>query len=170
MGYRGYEHRGIAPCFPFGHGLSYTTFEFGEPSLSAAELGPGDTLTVSVAVTNTGTRAGSEVVQCYVAPVAPRLARPPKELKAFAKVRLDPGETRVAGLVLDERAFSCWDPGDPDWERIVPPGAPDFFGRRVKGAPHQPGWRADPGEYDVLVGRSSVEITATVRVRRSGRR
>ncbi len=168
MGYRGYEHRGIAPCFPFGHGLSYTTFAFGEPSVSAAELGPGDTLTVSVGVTNTGTRGGSEVVQCYVAPVAPRLARPPKELKAFAKVRLDAGETRVAELVLDERAFSCWDPGDPDWERIVPPGAPDFFGRRVKGAPRQPGWRADPGDYDVLVGRSSVEITATVRVRWSG--
>ncbi len=168
MGYRGYEHRRITPRFPFGHGLSYTTFAFGEPSVSADELAPGDTLTVSVAVTNTGTRAGSEVVQCYVAPVAPRLARPPKELKAFAKVRLEPGETRLVELVLDDRAFSCWDPGDPDWDRIVPSGAPDFFGRRVKGAPRQPRWQADPGEYDVLIGRSSVEITATVRVRRVG--
>jgi beta-glucosidase len=168
MGYRGYEHRRITPRFPFGHGLSYTTFAFGEPSVSAEELPPGGTLTVSVAVTNTGTRAGSEVVQCYVAPVAPRLARPPKELKAFTKVRLEPGETRLAELVLDERAFSCWDPGDPDWDRIVPSGAPDFFGRRVKGAPRQPRWQADQGEYDVLVGRSSVEIRATVRVRWAG--
>ena len=107
-------------------------------------------------------------MQCYVAPVAPRLARPPKELKAFAKVRLEPGETAVAELVLDERAFSYWDPGDPDWERIVPQGAPDFFGRRVKGAPRPAGWRADPGEYDVLVGRSSAEIRSTDRVRRTG--
>ena len=168
MGYRGYEHRGITPRFPFGHGLSYTTFEFGEPSLSAAELGPGDTLTVSVPVTNVGDRAGSEVVQCYVAPDRPRLARPPKELKAFAKVRLEPGESAVVDLGLDDRSFSCWDPGDPDWERIVPPGAPDFFGRRVKGAPRPAGWRADPGEYDVLVGRSSAEIRSTDRVRRTG--
>jgi beta-glucosidase len=168
MGYRGYEHRGIVPRFPFGHGLSYTSFSFGEPTLSAAELGPGDTLSVSVAVTNTGTRAGSDVVQCYVAPVAPRLARPPKELKAFAKVRLEPGETQLAELVLDERAFSCWDPGDPDWHSIVPRGAPDFFGRRVKGAPHQPGWRADPGDYDVLVGRSSADIVVSRRVRWTG--
>ncbi len=168
MGYRGYEHRRIAPCFPFGHGLSYSSFEFGEPSLSISELGPADTLTVSVAVTNTGRRAGSEVVQCYVAPVAPRLARPPKELKAFAKLRLQPGETEIAELVLEERAFSCWDPGDPDWDRIVPRGAPDFFGRRVKGAPCPAGWRADAGEYDVLVGRSSAEILATRRVRWTG--
>jgi beta-glucosidase len=169
MGYRGYEHRGISPRFPFGHGMSYTSYTIGEPSLSASELGSGDMLTVSVAVTNTGTRAGSEVVQCYVAPVAPRLARPPKELKAFAKVRLEPGETKVAELVLDERAFSYWDPGDPDWERIVPPSAVQFFGRRRgTDAPHRRGWQADPGDYDVMIGRSSVEITATVRVRWSG--
>jgi beta-glucosidase len=144
--------------------LSYTSFAFAQPTVSASELQPGDTLTVSVAVTNTGTRAGSEVVQCYVAPVAPRLARPPKELKAFAKVRLEPGETTVAELVLDERAFSYWDPGDPDWEQIVPRSATPFFGRRVTKSPRRAGWRADPGDYDVLVGRSSVEITATVRV------
>jgi beta-glucosidase len=169
MGYRGYEHRAIEPRFPFGHGLSYTSFALGDPTVSVSDLRPGETLTVSVAVTNTGTRAGSEVVQCYVAPVAPRLARPPKELKAFAKVRLEPGETKVAELVLDERSFSCWDPGSPDWERIVPRSATQFFGRRGTEAPRPGGWRADPGDYDVVVGRSSVEIMGTVRVRWAGR-
>jgi beta-glucosidase len=169
MGYRGYEHRGTVPRFPFGHGLSYTTFDFGEPALSATEVRSGDTLTVSVAVTNTGTRAGSEVVQCYVAPVSPpRLARPPKELKAFAKVRLEPGETTVAELALDERSFSYWDPGDPDWERIVPPSATQFFGRGRTDASRRSGWQADPGDYDVVIGRSSIDVTATARVRWAG--
>ena len=74
MGYRGFEHSAIVPRFPFGHGLSYTTFQFGEPTLSGDTYRPGETLTVALPVTNTGSRAGSEVVQCYVAPEAARLA------------------------------------------------------------------------------------------------
>ncbi len=71
MGYRGYEHRHIAPRFPFGHGLGYTTFELGEPVLSEPMFRPGATITVAVPVTNTGDRPGAEVVQCYVAPTEP---------------------------------------------------------------------------------------------------
>ena len=106
MGYRGYEHRGIAPLFAFGHGLSYTTFDLGEPRLSGETFEPGGSLKISVPVRNIGTRLGSHVVQCYVSPVSPRLARPIKELKAFAKVWLEPGVTAVAELVLDDRSFA----------------------------------------------------------------
>ena len=94
MGYRGFEHRCIEPRYPFGHGLSYTTFEFGELSLSSDTFSAGTTLQITVDLRNSGERAGTEVVQCYVAPESPRLARPDKELKAFAKVRLGPGESR----------------------------------------------------------------------------
>src|SRR5437879_3390281 len=118
MGYRGYERRAIAPRHPFGHGLGYTTFAFGEPRLSSSTFTAGGSLTVSVPVTNTGARRGAEVVQCYVAPAATRLARPPQELKAFAKVALDPGETTTIDLVLDDRAFAYWDPGQPEWAAI----------------------------------------------------
>ena len=157
MGYRGYEHRAIEPRFAFGHGLSYTTFAVGEPELSASSLRPGEQLTVAVPVTNTGSRMGSEVVQCYVAPQSPRLTRPPKELKGFAKVRLAAGETAVVRIVLCDRAFAYWDSGHPDWEAIrdrvqshveVPASAESS--RR--------GWRVDPGDYDLLIGTASDRI------------
>jgi beta-glucosidase len=158
MGYRGYEHRGIEPRFAFGHGLSYTTFEMGTPTLSADTWEPGGTVTVEVPVTNTGRRAGTEVVQCYVAPHRPRLARPPKELKSFVKLRLAPGETAVARLELDDRSFAYWDPRAPDWGRITPRGA----SRPARSVPPAAGgWRVDPGRYAVLIGRSAGEIVAT---------
>jgi beta-glucosidase len=103
VGYRSYDTRAIAPRFAFGHGLSYTTFAYDEPRLSAAELSPGQRLTVDVDVTNTGGRPGSEVVQLYVRPLAARLARPFQELKAFAKIALAPGERATARLELDDR-------------------------------------------------------------------
>lgn len=78
----------------------------GPPSLSETEYRPGETITVTVPVTNTGRRSGSEIVQCYVAPESPRLARPPKELKAFAKVWLRRGETTTLEFVLEARAFA----------------------------------------------------------------
>jgi beta-glucosidase len=147
VGYRWYEARRIPPRFPFGHGLSYTSFAIGTPEVAVDAT--GERVTVSVPVTNTGVRRGSEVVQCYVAPPQPsRLTRPPKELKAFAKVTLDPGESVTASLVLDERAFAYWDPGDA----------------RVGDA--TPGWRVDPGTYALQVGRSSVDITHVVSVER----
>ena len=111
MGYRGYEHRRIAPRFAFGHGLSYTSFSLGEPSCRRGRSRPDGAVTVSVPVTNTGTRSGSEVVQCYVAPVSPRLSRPLKELKAFAKVWLEPGGSCVAELRLDSTVLRLLGPG-----------------------------------------------------------
>ena len=159
MGYRGFEHSAIAPRFSFGHGLSYTTFQIGEPTLSANTYRPGETLTVSVPVTNTGARAGSEVVQCYVAPASPRLSRPPKELKAFAKVSLEPGETTVVDLVLDGRAFAYWDPGQDDWS-AVQALLPEMFNLLSPPAPRRErGWQVDAGRYEILIGRSSEDAS-----------
>jgi len=158
MGYRGYEHSAIAPRFPFGHGLSYTSFDLGEPTLSTATHRSGGTVTVSVPVTNVGTRAGSEVVQCYIAPASPRLARPRKELKAFAKVALDPGETTVVELALDDRAFAYWDPGQDDWS-AVQAFVPEMFNFLSPPAPRRErGWQVDAGSYEILIGRSSADI------------
>ena len=160
MGYRGYEHSDRSPRFPFGHGLSYTTCEIGEPMLSAATLAPGAPITVSVPVVNTGARGGSEVVQAYVAPEATRLARPPKELKAFAKVWLEPGECKTVDLVLDARSFAYWDPGQDDWDEIRSM-SPDMFNVLTPGAERRTrGWQVDAGRYDVLIGRSSRDIVA----------
>jgi beta-glucosidase len=164
MGYRGYEHRRIAPRFAFGHGLSYTTFALGEPVLSEPTIAPGESVTISVPITNTGTRPGSEVVQCYVAPSRPRLARPPKELKAFAKVRLEPGESSTVELELPARAFAYWDPGQSDWEEIRS-RAFDMFGEPGRQERRSAGWQVDEGDYDVLIGRSSAHIVWTRSVR-----
>lgn len=164
MGYRGFEHNAIAPRFPFGHGLSYSTFELGEPTVSATEFTRGDTLVVTVPVTNTGARPGSEVVQCYVAPSSTRLARPPKELKAFAKVWLEPGETTHVELTLDERAFAYWDPGQDDWDEVLRFLPEMFLFLSPPVERRERGWQVDPGSYDVLIGRSSQDITGRVAV------
>ncbi len=157
IGYRGYEHRAIEPRFPFGHGLGYTTFDIGAPTVAAHTFRAGDRLTVNVPVTNTGERAGSEVVQVYVAPVAPRLVRPAKELKGFAKVHLQPGESAIAEVELDDRSFSYYDPGQPDWEQVKGKAPAMFMGDAPAGR-REPGWQLDPGEYRLLVGRSAAEI------------
>ena len=106
-----------------------------------------------VVVTNTGTRRGSEVVQAYVEPIAPALQRPVRELKAFRKVTLDPGESTTVTLALDARAFAVFDPGDPVYgelaaNSLVPAGT---------GGSHreEPGWYVEGGHYRVHVGRSS---------------
>jgi beta-glucosidase len=157
MGYRWYEARQLPVRLPFGHGLSYTRFEIGAPRLSAPAFEPGGTLTVEVDVTNAGERRGAEVVQLYVAPLEPVLVRPPKELKAYEKVWLDPGETRAVAFELGDRAFACWDPGDQDWEALRPRAAVSPMiedeQRRT-----EPGWRIDPGRYELHVGRSSADI------------
>ena len=158
MGYRGYEHSAIVPRFAFGHGLSYTSFDLGEPTLSTTTHRSGGTVTVSVPVTNVGTRAGSEVVQCYVAPESPRLSRPFKELKAFGKVALDAGETAVVDLVLDDRAFAYWDPGQDDWNEVQA-FVPEMFSfLSPPAARRDRGWQVDAGSYEILIGRSSDDI------------
>ena len=165
VGYRWYEARALPVAFPFGHGLSYTTFAVGAPRLSSTELTVGGSLTVEVDVVNTGSRAGSEVVQCYVAPRASRLVRPPQELKAFAKVHLEPGERSTVSLVLDTRAFAYWDPGQPGWEEVR-----QRVAKTTRNTPAgverstSAGWRVDPGVYDVRIGRSSADIAHTAPV------
>jgi beta-glucosidase len=136
VGYRYYEKKEVAPLFPFGHGLSYTTFEYSNLRLNGREFKPGDTIEVCMDVTNTGGRAGQEVVQVYVRDVAAKLARPTKELKAFTKISLQPGQTQTVTLTLDESALAYYDPA-------------------------KPGWVAEAGEFEVHVGRSSQDIRLT---------
>jgi beta-glucosidase len=158
MGYRGYEHNAIAPRFPFGHGLSYSSFEMGRPTVSATDYRPGKTITVTVPVTNTGGRPGAEVVQCYVAPRSSRLARPRKELKAFSKVHLDAGATAEVELLLDARAFAYWDPGQDDWDDVLEHLPEMFLFLSPPVERRERGWQVDPGDYDILIGRSSADI------------
>jgi beta-glucosidase len=164
MGYRWYEARALPVRFPFGHGLSYTTFAIGAPVQSASVFTRGSTLQLEVEVTNTGARRGSEVVQCYVAPADARLTRAPKELKGFAKVTLDPGESTTVTMVLDDRAFAYWDPGDPARAELAARMSASPLASRVPADVTEPGWRVDPGPYSLHVGRSSADITHTVGV------
>jgi beta-glucosidase len=133
VGYRYYDKKELAPQFPFGHGLSYTTFEYGNLHLSAAQVMPEKGLDVSCDVTNTGKRTGKEVVQVYVRDLHCSLARPAKELKAFAKIELAPGETKTVTLHLTREAFWFFDPA-------------------------RNGWVTEPGEMEILVGSSSRDI------------
>jgi beta-glucosidase len=165
MGYRGYEHRRLPVRFPFGHGLGYTSFDIGPPQVSSPQFRRGDQLEVRISVTNTGSRRGREVVQCYVAPDAPRLARPVKELKAFAGVELEPGENTEVVLVLDDRAFAYWDPGQRDWAEIQERRGV-LLGVEAR-EPHDrrpPGWQVDPGTYGISVGRSSADVAGSITV------
>ncbi|HEX8282323.1 MAG TPA: glycoside hydrolase family 3 C-terminal domain-containing protein, partial [Pyrinomonadaceae bacterium] len=137
VGYRGYERNKVTPLFPFGHGLSYTTFRYANLSVRRGAGGGraawGPSFEVSFDLTNAGARAGAEVAQVYVGAASPAVPRPAKELKGFAKVSLRPGETRRVAVPLDGRAFAYYDVGAK-------------------------AWRVDPGEYQVLVGRSSAQV------------
>lgn len=163
VGYRWYQARHLPVRYPFGHGGSYTTFALGTPATSAPTFTPGrgGRLTVSVPVTNTGARRGAEVVQCYVAPPAGSLVRPPKELAGFAKVWLDPGETATVDVVLDDRSFAYWDPGVPDRDELARRAAAVPMADR-HGAPAEPGWRVDPGTYALHVCRSAAAVDHVV--------
>jgi len=133
VGYRGYEHAGVKPLFPFGYGLSYTTFAYSDLKISPAANGSGNIVEVSFTVKNTGSREGAEVAQVYVGDSHASVPRPQKELKGFAKVNLRPGEAKQVKVALDRRAFSFYDVKKHDW-------------------------RAEPGEFSILVGSSSAEI------------
>ena len=177
VGYRWYEARRLPVRFPFGHGLSYTSFEIGAPSTSAPHLEPGDRLRIEVPVTNTGPRPGAEVVQLYVAPPEGGRSRPGgrfrpvKELRAFAKVRLDPGETATASLELNERSFAYYDIVDTDWPslRTRMPGSVFHHGP-VPTPLHrsEAGWYVDSGTYELHIGRSSADISHVVEVEVTG--
>src|SRR3984957_5487211 len=119
VGYRCWTTTGKRPLFPFGFGLSYTTFKFSNLKVPASAA-PGSTVTVNFDVTNTGSVAGAEVAQLYVSDPSAQVDRPERELKGFAKVRLDPGATQHVTISLDARAFSYWD--EPAHKWIVDPG------------------------------------------------
>jgi len=130
VGYRGYEHNGVKPLFPFGYGLSYTSFKY-----SGLDIHPGTgagSYEVSFDVTNTGSRAGADVAQVYVSEDHPQVPRPPQELKGFARVVLDPGQSRHVTVPLDARSFTWYD--------------------EKAGA-----WHADAGGFTVHVSRSSAD-------------
>jgi beta-glucosidase len=165
VGYRGFDARDVEPHYPFGYGLSYTTFELGPLRVESVE---GCRVEVSIEVTNTGPIAGAEVVQLYVADVAATVARPPKELVAFAKVQLDPGEATTVHFSLGERAFAYWDPatgGSPGAAAVH--GALRWSPERAAPAPAAlagTGWRVEPGRFDLLAGTSSRHLPSRASV------
>ncbi|RZU32056.1 glycoside hydrolase family 3 C-terminal domain-containing protein [Blastococcus saxobsidens] len=132
VGYRHYTTVGRAVRYPFGHGLGYTTVETGDLEVVATG---DDSASVTVTVANTGERAGRHVVQVYVATTAGPVRRPARELRAFTKVSLEPGESRTVTLELDRRAFAYWDV-------------------------REGGWIVAPGEYTVQIGRSAADVVA----------
>jgi beta-glucosidase len=121
VGYRGYEHNGVKPLFPFGFGLSYTTFDFSNLAVDRASGGANEAYSVSFDVKNTGSRDGAEVAQVYVSAPAGGTPRPAHELKGFERVQLAPGETRHVTLTLDSRAFAYYDVPSKSWK--VPAGS-----------------------------------------------
>ena len=138
IGYRCHDTAGVPARFPFGHGLSYTTFAYADPAVSG-DGGDGTDVQLAVTVTNTGQRPGTEVVQLYVRDVESSVWRPDKELAAFAKVRLDAGASTRVNLDCDPRAFAVFD--------------------TCAGA-----WRVEPGEFELLVGASSTDLRLTTTV------
>ena len=134
VGYRYYDTKKVEPMFPFGYGLSYTTFEYSNLSISQKEIQDTDTVIVSVNVKNTGDRAGKEIVQLYVKDVESTVNRPEKELKGFEKVDLQPGEEKTVTFTLNKRAFAYYNVDLKDWH-------------------------VETGEFEILVGKSSQEIT-----------
>ena len=115
VGYRYYDRKKMDVLFPFGFGLSYTTFEYSDLKLSANAIRDTDVLTVNVTVKNTGNRAGKAVAQLYVGDVEGNVIRPVRELKGFRKVALQPGESKEIAFTLDKRAFATWNTEIHDW-------------------------------------------------------
>lgn len=115
VGYRYYDKKKMEVLFPFGYGLSYSTFEYANLTVSADAIKDTEQLTVRVDVTNTGSRAGKEVVQLYVSDRESSVFRPVRELKGFEKVALEPGETKTVSFTLDKRAFAYWNVELHDW-------------------------------------------------------
>ena len=138
VGYRYIDKNKLKPNFPFGHGLSYTTYKYGKATVDKVVGAKGDRFTVSVPVTNTGKRAGSETVQLYISDLKSSVDRPVKELKGFSKVALQPGETKTVTFEIDEPALSFFDAD-------------------------KHAWVSEPGDFEALVGASSADIRSKVK-------
>ena len=136
VGYRHYERSKIAPLFPFGHGLTYTTFEYGTPTATTTVLTESGEITITIPVTNTGSVAAHEIVQAYVKDIKSTLPRPEKELQGFGKVFVQPGETKIVTLKLDKYSAGYFDTS------LGQTGA----------------WIAEEGAFEVLIGASSADI------------
>lgn len=116
VGYRWFDTKKIRPLFAFGHGLSYTTFDYGKVTADATELGTDGTITVSVPVTNSGSLAGAEIVQLYISDAKASVLRPAKELKAFEKIYLQPGETREVKFTVKPSDLAFFDAEAHEWK------------------------------------------------------
>jgi beta-glucosidase len=139
VGYRYYDTKNIEPLFPFGFGLSYTSFEYSHLSISNKEMKDSEAVTISVNVKNIGDRAGKEIIQLYVKDVASSVIRPEKELKGFEKVELLPGEEKTVTFSLDKRAFA-------------------YYNVELKD------WHVETGDFEILIGKSSKEIVLNGRI------
>ena len=137
VGYRWVDKEKTKPLFPFGHGLSYTTFTYGKATANKSTMTADDKLTVSVPVTNKGNRDGQEVVQLYISDLKSSLPRPLKELKGFKKVNIPAGQTVTVEFTIDKKALSFFDPQKHDWV-------------------------AEPGKFEALVAASSADIRSKV--------
>ena len=137
VGYRWADKEKTKPLFPFGHGLSYTTFTYGKAVADKKVMGADDVLTVTVPVTNSGSREGSEVVQLYISDLKSSLPRPVKELKGFCKVKLAPGETKQVTFTIAKEALS-------------------FFDDTL----HE--WVAEPGKFEAIIAASATDIKSKV--------
>ncbi|ATC37821.1 TPA: glycoside hydrolase family 3 C-terminal domain-containing protein [Elizabethkingia anophelis] len=133
VGYRWHDTKNIKPLFSFGHGLSYTTFEYGKVRADKTQMAQDGKITFTVSIKNTGKREGAEVAQLYISDLKSSVPRPVKELKGFEKINLKPGDQKEVSFTIDKSALSFFD-----------------------AATHQ--WLAEPGEFEALVGASSSDI------------
>jgi beta-glucosidase len=139
VGYRWYEKQQIQPLFPFGFGLSYTTFAYSNFNISKKKFKSDEPVIVSFSVKNSGNREGNEIAELYIHDVRSSLPRPYKELKGFEKVHLLPGETKEVSIILDKNDFSFWDPESKKWT-------------------------AEPGDFEIIIGPSSAEMSGKLMV------
>lgn len=138
VGYRWTDkQKKVKPLFPFGHGLSYTTFEYGKPTATSKTMSADGNLTIKISVKNTGNREGQEVVQMYISDIKSSLPRPVKELKGFQKIKLAPGEEKTVTFTIDKEALSFFDDA-------------------------QHAWIAEPGKFEAIIAASAADIKGVV--------
>jgi beta-glucosidase len=139
VGYRWFDTKKITPLFPFGHGLSYTTFQYGKAKLSSPVITANGEITVTIPITNTGKRAGAEIVQLYVHELQPLAPSPEQGLKGFQRIELKPGETKEVKIILTPHHFSFW-------------------------STEEKGWKINGNEFELRIGASSRDIREKLKI------